>query len=153
MQEMPHRPLAQGLTYAGTLPLIACATAVWTGWPMGVDALFVAVAYGAVIASFLAGIHWAAYLFDAQRCKHNLHDRQQCHRAGRLGERLDRWLVGLRAAGAVLRGAVRPRCGIARAWRIADVVLPPASRCDHRGDRDADSDLHRGRSAGLMLWY
>jgi hypothetical protein len=72
MQDMPHRPLAQGLTYAGTLPLIACAIAVWTGWPMGIDAVFVAVAYGAVIASFLAGIHWAAYLFDAQHCKHNL---------------------------------------------------------------------------------
>ena len=72
MDHMPHRPLAQGLTYAGTLPLIACAIAVWTGWQMGIDAVFVAVAYGAVIASFLAGIHWAAYLFDAQRCKHNL---------------------------------------------------------------------------------
>jgi hypothetical protein len=72
MQNMPHRPLAQGLTYAGTLPLIACAIATWTGWPAGVDPVFVAVAYAAVIASFLAGIHWAAYLFDAQRCKHNL---------------------------------------------------------------------------------
>lgn len=64
-----HDPrLARTLTYAGTLPLIACALAAWMPLPSGVDVAAIAIAYGAVIASFIAGIHWAASLFFAQRC-------------------------------------------------------------------------------------
>lgn len=60
--------LAQALTYAGTLPLLACALAAWAPLLPGVDVATIAIAYGAVIASFIAGIHWAAALFFAQRC-------------------------------------------------------------------------------------
>lgn len=60
--------LAQALTYSGTLPLLACALAAWAGLLPGVDVATIAIAYGAVIASFIAGIHWAAALFFAQRC-------------------------------------------------------------------------------------
>jgi Protein of unknown function (DUF3429) len=59
--------LAQALTYAGTLPLIACALLAWMP-ASGVDTTAVAVAYGAVIVSFISGIHWAASLFFVQRC-------------------------------------------------------------------------------------
>ncbi len=69
MIESPPNPrLAQVLTYAGTLPLIGCALLAWTRSPPGVDAAAVGIAYGAVIASFISGIHWAASLFFSPRC-------------------------------------------------------------------------------------
>lgn len=67
--------LAQGLVYAGSLPFLACALLAWTG-PIaalpGLDPVGVAAAYGAVIASFIAGIHWAMHLFAGERCGDNL---------------------------------------------------------------------------------
>ena len=60
--------LAQVLTYAGTLPLIGCALVAWTRSPPGVDTAVISIAYGAVIASFISGIHWAASLFFSARC-------------------------------------------------------------------------------------
>lgn len=66
----PLRPaeagLAAVLTYAGTLPFIACAALAWRdapvlpSWPAPSD---IAIAYGAVIASFIAGTHWAARVY------------------------------------------------------------------------------------------
>mgnify|MGYP002780923919 CR=1 FL=1 len=63
--------LAKILTYSGTLPLIA--SVLLTQFPFsGADARGIAMAYGAVIISFLCGIHWAIYLFFAQKCPSNL---------------------------------------------------------------------------------
>ncbi len=68
----PDSRLAQLLTYAGTLPLIACAVLAWAPSLAGdadvANAPTIALAYAAVIASFIAGIHWAASLFFAERC-------------------------------------------------------------------------------------
>ncbi len=68
----PNSRLAQLLTYAGTLPLIACALLAWAPTLAGgadvANAATIALAYAAVIASFIAGIHWAASLFFAERC-------------------------------------------------------------------------------------
>jgi hypothetical protein len=63
--------LAKNLTYSGTLPLIASAVANYfpaTGW----DSTFIARTYAAIIISFLCGIHWAVYLFFAEKCPRNL---------------------------------------------------------------------------------
>jgi Protein of unknown function (DUF3429) len=71
----PDSRVAQLLTYAGTLPLIGCALLAWV--PSLADGTVsapawstttIALAYAAVIASFIAGIHWAASLFFAERC-------------------------------------------------------------------------------------
>lgn len=70
----PNPRLAQGLTYAGTLPLIACAVLAWAPSLAGdsdvANVPTIALAYAAVIASFIAGIHWAASLFFGARCGH-----------------------------------------------------------------------------------
>ena len=63
--------LASILTYSGTLPLVACVVLIFA--PIaGVDGNLVAKTYGAVILSFLCGIHWAAFLFFAEKCPHQL---------------------------------------------------------------------------------
>ncbi|MBU2099146.1 MAG: DUF3429 domain-containing protein [Gammaproteobacteria bacterium] len=63
--------LANTLTYSGTLPLIGSVILLVV--PMaGLDAALIASTYSAVIISFLCGIHWAAYLFFADRCPRNL---------------------------------------------------------------------------------
>jgi len=72
----PLRPaeagLAAVLTYAGTLPFIACAALAWTqmrvlasapAFAPGLAPSDIAIAYGAVIASFIAGTHWAARVY------------------------------------------------------------------------------------------
>lgn len=67
--------LAQGLVYAGSLPFLACALLSWMGPIVGtpeVDPVAVAIGYGAVIASFIAGIHWAVHLFAGARGGDNL---------------------------------------------------------------------------------
>ena len=63
--------LASLLTYSGTLPLIACAVhlAAALAW---LNAPTLALCYASVILSFLAGIHWAVFLFGAQPCPQNL---------------------------------------------------------------------------------
>lgn len=72
MDTMPHRTLAAALTLAGTLPFVAGAVQAWTGLVPGVDGVALARGYGAVIAAFVAGIHWGAYLFNGARCGVNL---------------------------------------------------------------------------------
>lgn len=63
--------LANALTYSGTLPLIG--SAILPGFPVTeLDAAFIASTYGAIIISFLCGIHWAVYLFFADKCPRNL---------------------------------------------------------------------------------
>ena len=66
-----HR-LAQLLTYAGTLPLVIAAVEAVAGRLPLSDVVWVASTYSAIIISFLAGIHWACYLFFAERCPRNL---------------------------------------------------------------------------------
>ena len=63
--------IARGLTYAGILPfaaglagqLFAPEAAPWREWT---------AAYGAVIAAFIAGIHWAVHLFFGDKAPVNL---------------------------------------------------------------------------------
>ncbi len=65
------RQLAGILTYSGTLPLAGCVALIFA--PLaGVDGKLVAIAYAAVILSFLCGIHWAVFLFFSEKCPNNL---------------------------------------------------------------------------------
>jgi hypothetical protein len=71
--------VANTLTYSGTLPLIGSVillyfpTMIAPALPMaGLDGAVIASTYSAVIISFLCGIHWAAYLFFADRSPRNL---------------------------------------------------------------------------------
>lgn len=62
---------ARFLTFAGIFPFAAGVLGQILApnlapWPA------LTVAYGAVIAAFLAGIHWAVYLFKAEHCSFNL---------------------------------------------------------------------------------
>jgi len=66
-----NRLLAHILTYAGTLPLVLSAAAAILG-VHGFNYGLIALTYGAVIISFLSGIHWAAYLFYSEKCPRNL---------------------------------------------------------------------------------
>jgi hypothetical protein len=71
----PFLRLSQGLVYAGSLPFLTCALLAWIGTVPGVpdvDPIAVAIGYGAVIASFIAGIHWAVHLFAGARGGDNL---------------------------------------------------------------------------------
>jgi hypothetical protein len=58
---------AKILTYSGTLPLIASVISVFFPFE-GLNPVFVATTYSAIIISFLCGIHWAAYIFFADKC-------------------------------------------------------------------------------------
>ena len=70
IESSPNPRLAQALTYAGTLPLMGCGLLAWTRSAPGVDAAGIGIAYAAIIASFISGIHWAASLFFSPRCGH-----------------------------------------------------------------------------------
>lgn len=64
-------PTARILTLSGILPFAAGAAGQWLApdaapWPAWTSA------YGAVIAAFIAGIHWAVHLFFAARVPLNL---------------------------------------------------------------------------------
>lgn len=63
--------LAKLLIYGGTLPLIAAAAAGDAALAGFHDAL-IAQTYGAIIISFICGIHWSAYLFFAEKCPRHL---------------------------------------------------------------------------------
>jgi hypothetical protein len=63
--------LVKALTYAGTLPLLACAILAFVP-NVPIDVNHIALCYGAVIVSFLAGIHWVLYLLSDGRCRRNL---------------------------------------------------------------------------------
>jgi hypothetical protein len=67
----PTHALAIILTYSGTLPLIACAVLSFLPQPE-IDVMMFARTYSAIIVSFLCGIHWAVYLFFAEKCSRNL---------------------------------------------------------------------------------
>ena len=55
---------AQFLTYSGSVPFLGAVLAKYFGVDiLGVNADLLIYTYGAVIASFIAGIHWAVYLF------------------------------------------------------------------------------------------
>ena len=62
---------AQILTYTGIIPFLflGIAVALHAG---GFDYSLALFAYGAVIISFLCGIHWAAFLFFSENCSRNL---------------------------------------------------------------------------------
>jgi hypothetical protein len=71
MMNQNSKTLAKILTYSGTLPLIICVISIYL--PItGFDSTLVAAFYSAIIISFLCGIHWAVYLFFAEKCSHNL---------------------------------------------------------------------------------
>ena len=55
-------PLVATLTLSGAIPFIACAVWAWRLWALPFDPAYVAVVYGAVILSFLGGIHWGLFL-------------------------------------------------------------------------------------------
>ena len=61
---MNKETFAQFLTYAGTIPFLG-AVLMPHIYPefLGLDFDHVVLTYGAVIASFIAGIHWGIYLF------------------------------------------------------------------------------------------
>jgi Protein of unknown function (DUF3429) len=67
-----HISTANALTYAGTLPLVSAALGVLLAQVAVSDAVFIATTYSAIIIAFLAGMHWACYVFFAQRCPRNL---------------------------------------------------------------------------------
>ncbi len=55
---------AKILTYAGTLPfLFAGIGQFFIDDIFGIDLVTIATAYGAIIVSFVAGIHWGVFLF------------------------------------------------------------------------------------------
>jgi hypothetical protein len=71
MMHISSQRLAQALTYCGTLPFIAGL--VWHFMPLAAwDERMICALYGAVIVSFLCGLHWAVYLFFADQCPLNL---------------------------------------------------------------------------------
>lgn len=60
---MTKQTLAQILTYAGTLPFLATGIVPWFAPNIfGLDFTMTALAYSAIIASFIAGIHWGFYM-------------------------------------------------------------------------------------------
>ena len=63
--------VAQILTYTGIVPFIffGIAVALHAG---GLDYSLALFTYGAVIISFLCGIHWAVFLFFSENCLRNL---------------------------------------------------------------------------------
>ena len=62
---------AQVLSYLGVLPFLVLTIAIGAQVG-GFDYQLALFAYGAVILSFLCGIHWAIFLFFSKQCPHNL---------------------------------------------------------------------------------
>jgi hypothetical protein len=62
---------ARVLTYTGIIPFLFLGMAVALQ-ARGLDYSLALFAYGAVIISFLCGIHWAVFLFFSQNCSRNL---------------------------------------------------------------------------------
>ncbi len=72
---MEKKNLYTMLTYAGTLPFIACALMPYIQFPElpGLGSFdTIAIAYGLVIISFMAGAHWGSYLFASESSPINL---------------------------------------------------------------------------------
>ena len=67
--KQPDIRLATLLTYSGALPFILAVLLSYFS-PADADWASPAImAYGALIISFLCGIHWAAYLFFSGQCR------------------------------------------------------------------------------------
>ncbi|HAT7071400.1 TPA: DUF3429 family protein [Legionella pneumophila] len=62
---------ARVLTYAGIIPFLLLGIAVVLD-SSRLDYSVALFAYGAVIISFLCGIHWGVFLFFSQNCSRNL---------------------------------------------------------------------------------
>lgn len=65
---MNKHSLANILTFSGAVPFIVCALLTITSIDLpyiDVTVSDVMIGYGAVIASFIAGIHWGLYLFKS----------------------------------------------------------------------------------------
>ncbi len=61
---MDDRLLARALTFAGALPFLAAIAALLLGPALATAHVWQAVlAYGAVIASFVSGIHWGLHIY------------------------------------------------------------------------------------------
>lgn len=63
---MPKQRLAERLTYSGTIPFwgLVVLTIWFDTFPvLGIPLDHLVFTYAAVIASFIAGIHWGVYLF------------------------------------------------------------------------------------------
>lgn len=63
--------IARILTYLGIMPFLFLGMAVALR-ASGLDYSLALFSYGAVIISFLCGIHWAVFLFFSQKCSRNL---------------------------------------------------------------------------------
>jgi hypothetical protein len=70
---MDDRVLARALTFAGSLPFLAAIVALVLAPALATAHIWQAVlAYGAVIASFVSGIHWGLFLYRERRLPLNL---------------------------------------------------------------------------------
>lgn len=63
--------IARILTYLGIMPFLFLGMAVALR-ASGLNYSLALFSYGAVIISFLCGIHWAVFLFFSQKCSRNL---------------------------------------------------------------------------------
>lgn len=61
---LPVKHTAWALTLAGLLPFAIAAVATNMGYALQTPARL----YGAVIMAFLSGLHWAVFLFFAEKC-------------------------------------------------------------------------------------
>ena len=59
-------PLAQALTYAGALPFVLCALALFAGRIGAFDPVAVLKVYGLTIAAFMSGTLWGYVVPDAR---------------------------------------------------------------------------------------
>ncbi len=70
---MNDRVLARVLTFAGALPFIAAVVALQLAPPVATAPVWQAVlGYGAVIASFVSGIHWGLFVYRDKAMPLNL---------------------------------------------------------------------------------
>lgn len=61
--------------YLGALPFIACLGAVYMNWSPPAELASpteIAIIYGLLIASFMAGTHWGTFLYKAEQSPVNL---------------------------------------------------------------------------------
>ena len=68
----PQQTLARWLTYLGAVPMLTAPCVAALGIIPAAQASHAMITYAAIIISFLAGIHWAVYLFFASACPRNL---------------------------------------------------------------------------------
>lgn len=66
-----HQTLAKWLTYSGAIPFIIAAISICLGHAT-YHMASLSVTYGAVILSFVSGVHWGVFLSHAERAPINL---------------------------------------------------------------------------------